>query len=100
MRWDDSLAGMSKRLLQWNLDIVDFEIVEILVIVDKEMLPISILLSKIPWYSGFLWNSGQFDADGRVHYIKVSLYQPISAFIRPFNVVTHLGPSREVDTSL
>ena len=52
---------------------MDFEIVEILAIVDKEMLPISNLLGKIPWYSGILWNSGQFADDGRVHYIKVSL---------------------------
>ena len=34
--------------VQWNLDIVDFEIVEILEIVDKEMPPISNLLGKIP----------------------------------------------------
>ena len=63
-----------QKLIEWNLEIVDFEIVEILGIVDKEMLLISNLLDKKPWNSGFLWNSGQFAADGRVHYIKVSLY--------------------------
>ena len=63
---------MKQLQLQWKLDIVDFEIREIFVIVDKEMLPISISLGQIPWYSGILWNSGIAD-DERVHYIKVSL---------------------------
>ena len=35
--------------IQWNLDIVDFEIVEFLEIVDKMVLTI-FLLSKIPCY--------------------------------------------------
>ena len=44
--------------IHWNFDKVDLEIVEILVIVDKEVLPISNSLYEILLYRGFLWNSG------------------------------------------
>ena len=57
-------------------------VVEILGIVDKEMLPILNLLDKKPWHSEFLWNSGRFATDGRVHYIKISLYLLIERDLR------------------
>ena len=50
---------------------MDFDIVDFLDTGDNEMLSIWNILTRIPWYSGFLQNNV---ADGRVHYNKVSLY--------------------------
>ena len=64
-----------KRLVQWNLDIVDFEIVEILAIVDKEMLPISNSLVKLFDIVDFFEIVDNLLLPAwQVHYIKVLLY--------------------------
>ena len=57
--------------VQWNLDIVDFEIVEFLEIVDKTALTV-FLLSKIPCYSGIFMISFIFDIVDKIFQLKVN----------------------------
>ena len=54
--------------IQWTLEIVDLDLVDSLVLVDK------IVLTNYGFMKLILtWNSGHFAADGEIHYIKSRL---------------------------